>query len=220
MFARTLGFVAALAVGLSLTAAAQAAPDKQGTTYRSPNGTTLHLMLDDSNVGPEVSVGEITFPPNVDSGDHVHGSIEILYVLSGQLEHFVNGKSQILTPGMTGYVKAPDKIRHKTGAAGAKVLVIWVPGDEAKEHRRRAGRKSRSEVRPSSASSLKLTKKSRRNSAQNAKRSSRLVTPLTSAGRTGSSRVATYTRYASRAELTCRHAPFRGHGSVILQHSC
>lgn len=133
MLVRTLGSVAILAAGVTIAAAAQAVPDKQGSTYRSPNGTTLHLMVDDSNVGPEVSVGELTFPPNVDSGDHVHASIEILYVISGQLEHFINGKSQVLTPGMTGYVKAPDKIRHKTGPAGAKVLVIWVPGDEAKK---------------------------------------------------------------------------------------
>jgi quercetin dioxygenase-like cupin family protein len=56
----------------------------------------------------------------------------MFYVLSGELEHVVNGKSQILKPGMAGYVRPPDKIRHKTGPAGAKVVVIWVPGDEAK----------------------------------------------------------------------------------------
>jgi quercetin dioxygenase-like cupin family protein len=55
----------------------------------------------------------------------------MLYVLSGQLEHVVNGTSQILKPGMAGYVRPPDAVRHKTGPDGAKVLVIWVPGDEA-----------------------------------------------------------------------------------------
>lgn len=100
-------------------------------TYRAPSGVTLKLLLDDTNVGPEVSVGEMSFPPNSDSGDHVHGAIEIFYVVSGEFEHVVNGKSQILSPGMTGFVRPPDKIRHKTGPAGAKVIVIWVPGDEA-----------------------------------------------------------------------------------------
>jgi quercetin dioxygenase-like cupin family protein len=113
------------------TAAAQAG--KTGDTYRSPGGTTLRLFLDESNVGAEVSVGELTFPPNVDSGDHAHGAIEMFYVLSGQLEHVVNGKSYVLGPGMTGYVRPPDKVRHKTGPAGAKVVVVWVPGDEAKK---------------------------------------------------------------------------------------
>ena len=102
-------------------------------TYRSPTGATLRLLLDSSNVGPEVTVGELTFPPNADSGEHTHGSIEMFYVLSGTLEHVVNGKSQILTPGMTGYVRPPDKIRHKTGPDGAKVVVIWVPGNEAQK---------------------------------------------------------------------------------------
>jgi quercetin dioxygenase-like cupin family protein len=130
MNARTLSLAAGLAVCLAGAAAAQA--DKpQGTVYRSPGGSTLRLILDDTNVGAEISVGELTFPPNTDSGDHAHGAIEILYVLSGELEHVVNGKSVILKPGMAGYVKPPDKIRHKTGPAGAKVLVMWVPGAEA-----------------------------------------------------------------------------------------
>jgi quercetin dioxygenase-like cupin family protein len=127
---RTLSLAATLVLFLSATAAAQS--DKpQGTLYRSPGGSTLRLILDETNVGAEISVGEMTFPPNSDSGDHAHGAIEIFYVLSGELEHVVNGKSVILKPGMVGYVKPPDKIRHKTGPAGAKVVVMWVPGAEA-----------------------------------------------------------------------------------------
>lgn len=110
---------------------AQSQSDKPAT-YKSPGGTTLKLLLDDSNVGPEATIGELTFLPNADSGDHKHGAIEMFYVLTGELEHVVNGTSQILKPGMAGYVKPPDTVRHKTGPAGAKVLVIWVPGDEAK----------------------------------------------------------------------------------------
>jgi len=49
------------------------------------------------------------------------------------VRHVVNGKSEMLKPGMTGYVKPPDTVRHKTGSAGAKAVVIWVPGDEAKK---------------------------------------------------------------------------------------
>ena len=126
---RVLSLAATLALCLGATAAAQS--DKQGTLYRSPGGSTLRLILDETNVGAEISVGELTFPPNSDSGDHAHGAIEIFYVLSGELEHVVNGKSVILKPGMVGYVKPPDKIRHKTGPAGAKVVVMWVPGAEA-----------------------------------------------------------------------------------------
>jgi quercetin dioxygenase-like cupin family protein len=127
---RQVGLAPAM-VAITIAISVMAQSGTQGVTYRSPGGTTLRLMLDQSNVGKEVSVGEITFPPNVDSGEHAHGAIEIFYVLSGELEHVVNGTSQILKPGMAGYVKPPDRIRHKTGAAGAKAVVIWVPGDEA-----------------------------------------------------------------------------------------
>jgi quercetin dioxygenase-like cupin family protein len=104
----------------------------QGITYQAPSGVTLRLILDETNLGSEASVGEMTFPPNQDSGEHAHGAVEMFYVLSGELEHVVNGKSEFLKPGMAGFVRPPDKVRHKTGAAGAKVVVIWVPGDEAK----------------------------------------------------------------------------------------
>ena len=103
---------------------------QQGVTYRAANGTTIRLILDEHNLGPDASVGEITFPPNSDSGEHVHGATEIFYVLSGELEHIVNGQSQILKPGMAAFVKPPDKVRHKVGAAGATAVVVWVPGAE------------------------------------------------------------------------------------------
>jgi quercetin dioxygenase-like cupin family protein len=120
-------------VGLALSAAGSAQSDKpQGVTYRAPSGVTLRLMLDETNLGAEASVGEMIFPPNQDSGEHAHGAVEIFYVISGELEHVVNGKSQFLKPGMSGFVKPPDRVRHKTGAAGAKVVVVWVPGEEGR----------------------------------------------------------------------------------------
>jgi quercetin dioxygenase-like cupin family protein len=122
---------AALSVVLA-SCVATSGTAQTGATYRAPSGTTLRLMLDESNVGPEVTLGEMTFPPNQDSGDHQHGAIEMFYVVSGELEHVVNGESHVLKPGMAGYVKPPDKVRHKTGAAGAKVVVVWVPGEEGK----------------------------------------------------------------------------------------
>jgi quercetin dioxygenase-like cupin family protein len=128
---RTLAISVVVALCVITNGAAQS-EKLQGVTYRSPGGTTLRLMLDESNVGPGVSVGEMIFPPNSDSGDHQHGALEMFYVVSGEYEHIVNGTSQVLKPGMSGYVKPPDKVRHKTGSAGAKVVVIWVPGDEAK----------------------------------------------------------------------------------------
>jgi quercetin dioxygenase-like cupin family protein len=128
---RVLGAIAGIAVVTTGFAAAQS-EKPQGVTYRSPSGVTLRLMLDETNLGSEASVGEMVFPPNQDSGEHAHGAVEIFYVLGGELEHVVNGKSQFLKPGMSGFVKPPDRVRHKTGPAGAKVVVMWVPGEEGR----------------------------------------------------------------------------------------
>ncbi|HZR26783.1 MAG TPA: cupin domain-containing protein [Vicinamibacterales bacterium] len=103
-----------------------------GEKYRAPSGLALRLLVDDTAGDSSVSMGEMTFPPNLDSGDHQHGSIEMFYVISGELEHIVNGQSKKLTPGMTGFVNPPDKVRHKTGTAGATAIVVWVPAQEAK----------------------------------------------------------------------------------------
>lgn len=128
-----LGFGSGVAVGGRLFFAAQGAA-LEGEVFQSPtSGTTLRLLIDERNVGgKEVEVGEITFPPGVNSGDHLHGSTEIFYVLSGELEHVVNGKSQILKPGMIGFVRPPDQVNHVVpGKEPVKALVIWAPGGEA-----------------------------------------------------------------------------------------
>lgn len=115
----------------ALAADAPPKPATLGKTYTNPAGTVLRPLTSPSMYGgAEVDVGELTFPANVDSGDHVHGAVETFYVLEGELEHVVNGKSQFLKPGMVGTVRPPDKVRHKTGAAGAKAIVIWAPGGE------------------------------------------------------------------------------------------
>jgi len=111
---------------------AQTQPASQGRTYQAAGGTKLRLMLDESNLGAEASLGELTFPPNSDSGEHTHAAIEMFYVVTGELEHVVNGNSQLLKPGMAGFVKPPDRVRHKTGPAGATAVVVWVPGEEGR----------------------------------------------------------------------------------------
>jgi len=57
----------------------------------------------------------------------------MFYIVWGDLGHVVNGKSHVLKPGMTGYVKPPDSVRHKTGPAVAKAVVVRVPGEGGKK---------------------------------------------------------------------------------------
>lgn len=101
--------------------------------YRAESGTTIRLLLDETNLGgKEIEVGEITFPPGANSGEHPHGSTEIFYILEGELEHVVNGTAHHLKPGMLGFVRPPDQVNHVVrGKDPVKALVIWAPGGEA-----------------------------------------------------------------------------------------
>jgi uncharacterized cupin superfamily protein len=52
-------------------------------------------------------------------------------VIEGELDHIVNGESHLLGPGMTGVVRARDRVVHKTQSDnGVRVLVVWPLGGE------------------------------------------------------------------------------------------
>jgi quercetin dioxygenase-like cupin family protein len=92
------------------------------------------LVIDESNLGgKELEVAEITIPAGTETPSHAHGSVEIIYVLSGTYDHEVNGKRYRLTPGMVGIVRPPDKVRHLVPKDGedARLLILWAPAGEA-----------------------------------------------------------------------------------------
>ena len=94
----------------------------------------LKVLVEAASLGgDEVEIAEITFRPGYSGNGHPHGSIEIFYVLSGQLTHVVNGKGAQLTKGMVGIVRPGDIVEHiNETEEPAKTLVIWVPGGEIK----------------------------------------------------------------------------------------
>jgi quercetin dioxygenase-like cupin family protein len=122
-----------MALALAITGIATRAQGRTVRTYISPNGATeLTVLLDKETFGTELDVGEMTMPAGLDSGEHAHQSSEIFYVISGELEHVVNGRSELLKPGMVGFVRPPDKVRHRVpGPSPVRTLVIWTPGGEA-----------------------------------------------------------------------------------------
>ncbi len=127
----SLGLVAAAGFALARAGTSIQAPDLG--RFRSPSGVELDLLLSESNLGGgELQIGEIRFPPGTNSGDHLHGSTEVFYVLEGELEHVVDGVSEMLGPGDLGFVRPPARVNHIVPADGAPVraLVIWAPGGE------------------------------------------------------------------------------------------
>lgn len=127
------GAFLAVACAASFAAGTHAQSSSGGPTFESPGGTRLEVLFNGPTENAAVDVGLITFPPGTNSGDHVHGVTELFYVLEGELEHVVNGESHLLTEGMLGHVKPPDRVNHKVAADGspARALVIWAPSGEA-----------------------------------------------------------------------------------------
>jgi quercetin dioxygenase-like cupin family protein len=98
-------------------------------------GDQWKLLLDQSNLGgSELEAAELTLPAGTQVGSHHHGSLEVIYVLSGVYGHEVNGKLYLLKPGMVGIVRPGDSVRHLVPKGGpAKLLIIWAPSGEAKK---------------------------------------------------------------------------------------
>jgi quercetin dioxygenase-like cupin family protein len=96
-------------------------------------GSEWKLLLNESNLGgKELEMVEVTLAPGTTVGSHTHGSLEVIYVLSGTYDHEVNGKLYELTPGMVGIVRPGDHVRHLVPKSGpAKLLILWAPGGEA-----------------------------------------------------------------------------------------
>ena len=127
------GLVLVMACAFSFAAGLGAQSAIEGRAYESAGGTHIKVLFDGPRQDAPVDVAEITFPPGTNSGNHPHGVTEIFYMLEGELEHVVNGESQILSPGMLGHVSPPDVVNHVVSADGpaARALVIWAPGGEA-----------------------------------------------------------------------------------------
>lgn len=103
--------------------------------FEGRGGLAITMLVEAANLGSrDVEVGEITIPAGAGAGErrHRHGAIEIFYILSGELEHVVNGTAYLLKPGMVGIVRPGDTVVHRVpGAEAVRAVVIWTPGGEA-----------------------------------------------------------------------------------------
>lgn len=105
-----------------------------GTRNLHLGDVIIRMLADASNLDrDDVEVGELTLPVEYGEGAaHSHGSLELFYVIDGVLGHEVNGRMERLEPGMLGFVKPGDSVRHSVlSAVPVKAVVIWVPGGEA-----------------------------------------------------------------------------------------
>ncbi len=109
-------------------------PD-QAVVYIDPNTKTeMKVLISQESTGTtEVTLAELLIPPGTDVPAHKHQSIEIFYILAGELEQTIEGKRQKLTAGMSCMVPANTNTLHKvTSEKPVRALVVWVPGEEEK----------------------------------------------------------------------------------------
>lgn len=125
---------------LAGAAGAQPAPapayEKSGdgiAVLTGPAGLEIRILVEAANLGSEeVELAEISFPGGSQGAAHRHGAIEILYVISGRMDHVVNGTSHVLEPGMIGIVRPQDSVAHRVlSTEPVRAIVVWAPGGEA-----------------------------------------------------------------------------------------
>jgi quercetin dioxygenase-like cupin family protein len=100
--------------------------------WDSDNGVgRIKVLIEENNLGSAgAEIAEIWFPPGWQGEPHAH-ELEIIYVVEGRLDHIVNGESHMLEAGMTGVVRARDRVVHRTEPdSAALVLVVWPLGGE------------------------------------------------------------------------------------------
>jgi quercetin dioxygenase-like cupin family protein len=135
---RNFPFRPLLAAGLACCAlsAPAGAYERSGQGLRvleNADGVAITMLVEAANLGgAEVEIGRIVIPAGYRSAAHAHGANEIFYVLSGEMEHVVNGESHRIRPGMVAIVRAGDEVVHRVpGEAPCEALVVWAPGGEA-----------------------------------------------------------------------------------------
>src|SRR5688500_82485 len=97
-------------------------------------GTTIKILVERSVLGDSgIEIAEATLPVGAGAGpaSHRHGSAEMIYVISGELDHVVNGTAHRRPPGTCGLVRPSDTGSPRVvGSAPVTVLRIAAGGGE------------------------------------------------------------------------------------------
>lgn len=87
-------------------------------------GATITITADSDDTDGEFSVKDMLAPPGFENGLHTHEPSEIFHVLDGEMMLYVDGETEYLKPGMTGYVPASEP--HGMRVEGDEVLRVLI----------------------------------------------------------------------------------------------
>lgn len=97
-----------------------------------PGGPTAALLTP-SGTSDQVAVFHLEIPAGGAMPEHDHGASQIVLVpLVGQVEVHHDGRSTLLSPGMTAYVGVGERVRlANPGTGPASVVVVASPAEFA-----------------------------------------------------------------------------------------
>ncbi|MSR07327.1 MAG: cupin domain-containing protein [Gemmatimonadetes bacterium] len=122
---------------LAADASAQTSPrlivqrDSVPTYVNEARNIGMTVLLDKASVGSDVGVSIGTFLPGTVVPEHVHaGSAEIMYVLNGEVEVTINGRTIVARAGSAVYVPAdaPHSARVLGSIEPFKMVQVYAPG--------------------------------------------------------------------------------------------
>lgn len=88
----------------------------------------MTITADSEDTDGAFSVMDMLAPPGFENGLHTHEPAEVFHVISGEMMLYVDGDTQLLEPGMSGYVSAgePHGMRVE-GDEVLRVIVVFSP---------------------------------------------------------------------------------------------
>ena len=108
------------------------AKDTVPTYVNEPGNIGMTILLDQTTGSPDgVTLG--TFLPGAFVAEHVHpGAVEILYILSGELELVIAGRTVVAREGSAVYIPAdtPHSARVRDSIHHARVVQVYSPGGQ------------------------------------------------------------------------------------------
>ncbi|GBD32679.1 hypothetical protein HRbin33_01653 [bacterium HR33] len=98
-------------------------------------GIQIRVLVEAGTLGgSEAELAEVVFPVagDRDVAPHTHGRVEVIYLLSGEIDHVVEGRTHRLRPGMVGIVRPGERVVHRVvSSEPARALIVWAPAGEA-----------------------------------------------------------------------------------------
>ena len=88
----------------------------------------MTITADSEDTDGAFSVMDMLAPPGFENGLHTHEPAEVFHIIAGKMMLYVDGETQMLEPGMTGYVSAgkPHGMRVD-GDEVLRVIVVFSP---------------------------------------------------------------------------------------------